>query len=391
MSVLTGSATDYADLLNQLDSFLTSTGMALTPSFTGAGNGTIAALGGSASVAEVITVTFSSATAFAVVGSVSGALGAGVVGTPFVSTKVNLTVTAGGTAFSSGDVFTFSVTPPWTSMRRTAGVEMIWQAPGNGGLDQILVGAQTFFDPTGNYYNWRLGGFLAFDSGSPFDQQSGYVGGNSQAFPSPVLPLWDSTIPFWFIANGRRAIVIAQISGVYMTCYLGFLSAYMSPGTFPYPLIVGGSLAFASAEPAVGSPNWRWSYAGPEMRAFPMPVPLNLGADSDSSLRLRLPSGIWRGFSTSAADATYGKVWPYGWVNIAAWDWRPNLDGSYSMLPVVLCDNTPNVYGELEGVYAITGFSQGAENTITVGGIQYLVVQNAFRNTKSDFFAVRLS
>ena len=308
MPVLTGSATDYADLLNQLDTFLTST-----------------------------------------------------------------------------------LSPPWTSLRRNAGVEMIWQAPGAGGLDEIIVGAQVFSDVTGDYYNWRLGGFQAFDAGSAFDQQAGYVGGASQAHPSPVLPLWDSTIPFWFIANGRRVIVIAKISATYMSCYLGFMEPYMAPGSFPYPLIVGGSLAFAAAEPGVGSPNWRWSYAGTEMRSFPIPVPLNLGADADSSLRLRLPSGVWRGFSTSAADPTYGKVWPYGWVHIPAWDWRPNLDGGYSMLPILLCDNTPNVYGELDGVYALTGFSQGAENTITIGGVTYLVVQNTFRNTKSDFFAVRLS
>src|SRR5579859_4729576 len=99
MRVKIGTATYYANLLDILDSFLTSTGMALTPSFVGVGNGTISALGGSAGVAEIITVTLTSATAFGVVGSVSGSLGTGVVGTPFTSTKANLTVTAGTTAF----------------------------------------------------------------------------------------------------------------------------------------------------------------------------------------------------------------------------------------------------------------------------------------------------
>jgi hypothetical protein len=154
---------------------------------------------------------------------------------------------------------------------------------------------------------------------------------------------------------------------------------------------VGGSLAFAGTEPVVGSPNWRWSYAGVEMVAFPITNPATMGADSDSVLRLRLPTGTWRGFCSYALEGTYGKMWPYGWVSSGAWDWRPNLDGGYSLFPVVLCDNTPNVYGELDGVKALTGFSQGSENTVTVGGIQYLVIQNVFRNTKSDFFAVELS
>jgi hypothetical protein len=390
MSVKIGTATDYADLLNALDTFLTAAGMALTPSFTGTGNGTIAALGGSASVAETITVTFSSATAFAVVGSVSGALGAGTVGTAFASTKANLTVTAGGTAFVSGDAFTFAVCPPWTSLRRVAGSEMIWQAPGNGGLDQIIVGAKAFSDVPTDYYNWRLGAFSAYNSAAAFNAQPGYVGGASQAVPSPILTLWNSSIPYWFIANGRRVIVIAKVSTVYVTAYLGFLASYMAPGSFSYPLIVGGNLAFVT-EPATTDASWRWSNAGTDMRNFAIPLVGTISAASTSSLLLRLATGTWQGFDCSSAEHTFGQVWPFAYNVPGTYDWRPNLDGSYPLLPVVLFDSTPNVYGELDGVYATSGFSQGAENTITVGGIPYLVVQNVFRNTKADFFAVRLA
>jgi hypothetical protein len=391
MSVKIGSATDYGDLLNILDTFLTATGMALTPSFTGTGNGTIDARGGSAGVAETITVTFTSATAFGVVGSVSGSLGTGVVGTPFTSTKANLTITAGGTAFVATDAFTFVVCPPWTSLRRVSASEMIWQAPGNGGLEQIIVGAKTFFDVGTDYYDWVLGGFTAFDSGQAFNQQAGYVGGPSQATSSPVLTLWNSTIPYWIIANGRRVIVVAKVSTVYVTAYLGFMNTYMAPGAFPYPLIVGGNLAF-SVNPGVTSVSWRWSYTGDEMRNFPIPYFNQLPFDYLSSLRLRLASGLWRGFDISNVEQTFGQVWPYAYVaQGGSYDWRPNLDGGYPLFPIVLADSTPNIYGELDGVHATTGFSQGSENTITVGGIKYLVLQNVFRNTKADFFAVRLS
>lgn len=390
MSVKIGSATDYADLLNVLDTFLTATGMALTPSFTGTGNGTIDARGGSAGVTETITVTFTSATAFGVVGSVSGSLGTGVVGTPFTSTKANLTITAGSTAFVATDAFVFAVCPPWASLRRTAGSEMIWKAPGNGGLDQIIVGAKTFFDAGPDYYDWRLGGFSAFNSGAPFNQQPGYVGGPSQAHSSPVLTLWNSTIPYWIIANGRRAIVIAKVSTVYLCAYLGFLNSYMAPGSFPYPLIVGGNLAFQT-EPGSSS-SWRWSYTGAEMRNCPIPFNGTINFDYVSSLMLRLAMGTWRGFDISNAESNFGQVWPYAYVDPGgSFDWRPNLDGGYPLLPIVLVDNSPNVYGELDGIFATTGFSQAVENTITIKGIPHLVMQNVFRNTKADFFAVRLS
>lgn len=393
MSYQTGTATGYDDLLNQLDSFLTGQGMCLTPSFTGVGTGTISGpvgtqsvIGGSASVAETVTIAFSSSTAFTVTGSVSGSIGSGTVGTPFSSTKINFTITAGGTAFASGDQFTVATTPPWTSLQRNAGSQMIWQAPGNGGLDEIIVGASAFTNVSADYYNWRLGGFTGFNSATPFNQQAGYLS-NNQAQSSPSLNLWNHSTPYWFIANGRRVIVVAQVSTVYVAAYLGLTSSYMSPGSFPLPLVVAGSMAW-NGEPALTSANWRWSYSGAEITNFPIPLSAISAGDFQSQLRLRLPAGIWRGFDLNPNGVTYGRIWPYlsGFTG-----WTPNLDGSYALLPIILADGTPNVYGELEGVAAVAGFGNGAGNTIAIGGVNWLVVPNVFRTTQSSYFAVRLA
>jgi hypothetical protein len=393
MSYQIGTATGYDDLLNQLDSFLTGQGMCLTPSFSGVGNGTISgpiagqsAIGGSAAVAETISIAFTSSTAFTVTGSVTGAIGTGTVGTPFTSTKINFTITAGGTAFSSGDQFTVATTPPWTSLQRNAGSQMIWQAPGNGGLDQIIVGASAFTNVAADYYNWRLGGFTGFNSGSPFNQQPGYLS-NSQAQSSPSLNLWNNSTPYWFIANGRRVIVVAKVSTVYVAAYLGLLNSYISPGSFPLPLVVAGSVAW-NGEPALTSANWRWSYSGAEITDFPIPISSIASGDFQSQLRLRLPSGVWRGFDVLYTESVYGRVWPYftGFTG-----WTPNLDGSYALLPIVLSDAAPNVYGELDGIAAVAGFGNGSENTIAIGGVNWLVVQNVFRTTQGSYFAVRLA
>lgn len=64
----------------------------------------------SAAVVETITIALTSATAFSVTGSVSGAIGTGTVGTAFTSTKVNFTLTAGSTAFVTADSFTLPIT-----------------------------------------------------------------------------------------------------------------------------------------------------------------------------------------------------------------------------------------------------------------------------------------
>jgi len=48
------------------------------------------------------------------------------------------------------------------------------------------------------------------------------------------------------------------------------------------------------------------------------------------------------------------------------------------------------VYGELEGVYAISGYQNSAENTTTYNGKTHVVFQNAYRNTVHEFWALSL-
>jgi hypothetical protein len=58
---------------------------------------------------QTITVTFTSPTTYSVSGTLSGYVGTGAVNTPFTSTVVGFTVTAGATSFAIGDKFTFAL------------------------------------------------------------------------------------------------------------------------------------------------------------------------------------------------------------------------------------------------------------------------------------------
>jgi flagellar hook protein FlgE len=85
---------------------------ASVPTYAGTGNGAMSAVtAGAGSVAETITMTAIDATHFAVSGSVSGALGTATVGTPFTSSQINFTITAGSTPFVANDAFTLNTTP----------------------------------------------------------------------------------------------------------------------------------------------------------------------------------------------------------------------------------------------------------------------------------------
>lgn len=395
MSFEAGTATDVTDLMTRLNSFLLK-GHALEPAYTGAGTGRITNLIGTASsVLETITAAFTSSTAFDVSGSVSGALGSGTVGVAFTSAVVNFTITAGGTAWQAGDTIVFTMSPPWIQKRGAAGSEYIWQAPGNGNEAQIFVGILRFSDAGADYDNWRLGGFNGFDTGLAFTAQPG-------ALTRPVVPLLRvGSMPYWFMANGRRVVMVVKASTVYEAMYLGFFNTYANPTQFPYPLMVGGSMSWTS-EPASNSQNWRWSYSGNEHRAFPYPHPTSSTNQDQFQLRLRKPDGVWQGIAgTRLGGSQNGYVWPYGYTfsNVL-----PNLDGTYPLLPIVLHADegnsgiypnitivNPNIWGELDGVYAVTGHANAAENIVTVGRTDYLVVQNINRTTKTDFFAVKLA
>lgn len=384
MSYLIATATSHTDLLTQFKDFLSQKGSAFGLTYTGTGNGTFTAYrGGASSVAETFTITATSSTSFDVVGSVTGSIGPATAGTPFAHAKIEFTITAGGTAFVAGDKFRINTAPPWTVMRYTAGSEVILKAPGNDGAQSIYVGAQIFSDAGADYYNWRLGGFNGYNSGFTFANQPG-------AMTRPVVPLRNSSIPFWLVNNGRSVRMVAKVSTVYEPLYLGYIDTYFTPGEYPYPIAVGGGLSFLS-EPASTSTNWRWSYTGGEHRAFPMGYQTTTAGDN-CALRLRDTSGVWRGFGSmdsvgSATNSGGNHNWPYsdGMVTL-----RPNIDGSYPQFPVILHSNDTNTWGALDGIEAVTGQGLSAETSLTVGPDSYIAFPNIFRAGTRDFYALKL-
>jgi hypothetical protein len=525
-----GTATNFVDLLDRLDTFLTATGSAYGLAYAGTGDGTLTAYkGGADSIAETFTITATSATNFTVVGSVSGSIGPATVGTPFSHAKLAFTLTAGGTAFVSGDAFTLSTAPKWTTLRRSlgskvlatqqntgtyaaqnlvdgkldgvetdywrlfttatlpqdveitlyqeetivayelaefvnwlspknftfdywngsawvtldtrtnfAGVtgvvssfaiaspvaatryrlhitslqgtdvslsvirlrradgvdvatgQMLWKAPGNDGDSEIFVGAHPFERADADYFDLELFGFDGFVAASHLRLQPGAQG---QLF----LPLWNATIPYWFIADGRRVIVIAKINTQYEMAYLGLLDPYFSPEQWPYPLAVGGTLALGETPIALSSTLYRWSETSDKHR---MPThadtmsntPPNLKPE-DSQLRARNLDGTWIPFRATSNDAinapgAYSNlIWPYVCgMNLL----DVNLDGSYALWPVMLNASAPNTIGQLRGIAAVSGQGLTAETLMRKGAIDWMALHNITRTDRDDFLAVAL-
>jgi hypothetical protein len=116
--------------------------------FVGVGNGTISAITATSAFVkpEIIDVVFTSPTNFTVIGSKSGIIGTGVVGTPFSSTKVNFTIAAGLTPFSVDDYFEFELVYVPTSFVGTGNGTMTGLVPDVNAIDETWT--ITFTSPT---------------------------------------------------------------------------------------------------------------------------------------------------------------------------------------------------------------------------------------------------
>ena len=122
------------DLSDSASTFIgIGTPIASTATRVGIGDGTIASITASSAFVkpETIDVIMTSSTEFTVEGSNSGIIGTGTVGTAFTSTIVNFTITAGTTAFSSGDYFEFELVYTFSTQTGT----------GDGTLTDITVEA----------------------------------------------------------------------------------------------------------------------------------------------------------------------------------------------------------------------------------------------------------
>lgn len=274
------------------------------------------------------------------------------------------------------------------------GYQLIVNGPGSSGDDEIYVGIQTYYDTGDDYFNWRLQGYTGYSAGQSFNSQPGAMADAPNY--NPKVCLWNSTIPYWFIGNGRRFAMIAKVSTVYECMYAGFLLPYGIPNQIPYPLVIGGSSVGYNALAK------RWSGLGYEHRNYYDCC----DDDGDRSACRVLHGGTWLdvynyGYSNTNQVTTGVNTWPYHhsdavgtlydenrwWVLL-----RENIDGTYPLFPVVVHGSQPekNIFGEFQGIYALPGFGLAAEDTITVNGDTYVITQNIHRTDTHVYMAMKL-
>lgn len=355
MSFELGTATDHYDLLNKIKTFVEAT-LAPAERYTVLRNlnssvGTITSITHSGTTATVTFsapvslwtgdhITISGATDFLYNGSFAVTMLAGNMQCTYTMSGTPAANASGTLAASRDDR------------------ECIWVAPGLSGLEQIYMGIKTYQSIPSDYYNFKVGVFTGYVPGNSFETQPGTAGVQG-------LPLWNHSIPYTLLANGQRIAFNAMVDYVDEPCYMGKYLPYNTPYQYPYPVLLGASLPTPTAT--------RYSDT----------AHVSYFQGTRANCVLRFVDGSWRQPDLYPVSGT--RTLRNSNNNSG------NAVGYYGLHSIVMNEAAPNNFGELDGIYYISGYNNATGNTLTRDGITYKVVRNIWRTGFKDYIAMRLA
>lgn len=252
---------------------------------------------------------------------------------------------------------------------------VVLQGPGLAGDDQVLICLHPYSDSVSQTYNLSVMGFVAYNPALDILAQ---VNSSTRS----VLPTFNQPIGYWFIANGRRFIVVARVSTYWMTLYAGLILPNVLPDAWPYPLYVGGS----NAGSGTGAQQ-NWQTTGQSVRAF--------WNGYTGCGKILLPDVLWYDTNNWANSSGDGAQTTGVNVNPFRWDLAEvmsNIDGSMPLEQAVIVSDTPYAaqLGRFEGLFRCPALGNAAGNIIQVGGVDHIVVQNVYRTARYDYAAIAL-
>lgn len=235
--------------------------------------------------------------------------------------------------------------------------ELILKAPGLSGEEEIFMGFRTYQNAGADYYNLTVAAMTGYVPGNAFTAQPGFI--------MSGVPAHNNRIDYWLTLNGQRIALAMKVgTPVYESCYVGKFLPYAKPGQYPHPIVCAGML---DGEPATRFSNTSHS----------MPYKGNR-----ANFRMRFNDGLWR----------QPECWPWNNTALASSGSSGHLrdtNGIYTLENIVLSDSL-GIYGELDGIFYISGFNNATENTLVIDETTYVVIQDVGRNGFVDYYAMRL-
>lgn len=312
----------------------------------------------------------------------------------------------------------------WTKVWELPGQpELMLKGPGLSGSDQVYVGLKRTDNTltNGESLIWITGATGVISSAT---NVSAHVNSLPRA---PAIFLDQNPMQYWMVANGRRFVVVLKISTIYQAMYGGLFLPYSNPASYPYPLFIGGTRGYAGYSGSWTATSWRQSEAD-FYRHFVYPrSSANSSAWYDSQACMLTPDAQWgqciidsggtpyatprilmgpRAFpnyvgpriTMDLIDGNYSSFagqYRFGY-NVVRSRLIAGLNGEFPLTPITMLTAVngpapnPTTYGILQGVYSVPGIGNVAENIVTVGGVDHLVVPNVQRTTETEYWALAL-
>lgn len=229
--------------------------------------------------------------------------------------------------------------------------ELILQGEGLSGEEQIFVGFKTYQSQPMDYYNILTGVFTGYVPSNSFETQPGAL--------LSGCPAHNNAIDYWITINPQRIVGCFKVgTPVYVHFYVGKFLPYARPSEYPYP-VVSASMLRGAEVVRFDSTNYFFPYPG---------WYYNSGR---SQLYIRNPAGSWTSPSSYPWQNQNGRTNALAGVQgvsclVPAGDF-------YQIEPIIMYEsrndiNPKNVWGELDGVYFCSGFNNGPENVMQIGG-----------------------
>lgn len=252
----------------------------------------------------------------------------------------------------------------WTILRYITGTavrELIASSTGLSGTEQIFIGFRSYESVPADYYNLSVAAFTGYVSGNDFDAQPGYV-------ESGVCG-HNLRIDYWLAINAQRVLLAMKVgTPVYETAYVGKFFPYATPSQYPYPMVCIGTLAGLAAtrySDTVHTMGFRGNVTNSKMRSV---------------------AGTW----------IQPRCWPYNADTMATTSatashyqgQQRDTGGVYNLNPIMLMTEDSDIFGELDGVYHISGFGNAVENTLSISGRSFVVMQDVGRTGFNDYVAM---
>ena len=238
--------------------------------------------------------------------------------------------------------------------------ELIIMLNGYGAADTIYIGFRCYQSVTSDYYNMTVATMKGYASGNDFFNQPGIV---YNSFCCHNLQ-----IDYWLSVNAARINGCLKVgTPVYEHFGVGNFLPFAPPNQFPQSLFNCAML--------VEAPATRYS-------------------DTSHSMG-------WRGGVNQFAIHKNDGNWYFGGTKTGTttqriYCLRPFTSTgrptgvTYAVLPIYIYDTGKNIYGELDGIYHITGFDNVVENTLVINGENYVVMQDVYRTGFDDYIAMKL-